>query len=73
MTAGYVERKRKVFMSRTIHEHRSDVREVRFGRSTIFTSSWGKLTEGGAIAELYFYLDDLFFAQLGSTSIWITK
>ena len=41
------------------------VSEVGFGLWTIFTGWWGRLTEGGAIAQLHFYLDDLFPHSLG--------
>jgi hypothetical protein len=41
------------------------VSEVGIGLWKIFTGWWGKFTEGRAIAQLHFYLDDLFPHSLG--------
>jgi hypothetical protein len=65
MTVCHVERKRKGSCRAPLKNTDLRVREVGFGRWTIFTGSWGKLTEGGAIAELHIYLDDLLPHSLG--------
>jgi len=60
MTVCHVKRKQKGLCRAPLKNTDLTVREVGFGRWTIFTGSWGKLTEGGAITELHFYLDNLF-------------
>jgi hypothetical protein len=65
MTVCHVERKRKGSCRTPLKNTDLTVMEVGFGRSTIFTGWRGKLTEGGAIAELHFYLGDLFPHSLG--------
>jgi hypothetical protein len=65
MTVCHVEREREGSCRAPLKNTDLTVREVGFGRWTIFTGSWGKLTEGGAIAELHFHLDDRFPHSLG--------